>query len=136
MRPYRRIGHSNTSRCIHVNDLNIITSPLNQELVQGRRYAGMNPIPPQDNAIITLYLGDEERGSQSLAPYSQLHRSNPLSSNRITTTNAIDHHIGLDQLFVELAHLLEGVWHQVDYHSSINEHPSDRCVIMMPLDVQ
>jgi hypothetical protein len=92
-----------------MNDLNIITGPLNQELMQGRRYAtvGINPIPPQDNAIITLHLGDEERGSQSLASHGQLHGSNPLSSNRSTTTNVVDHHIGFNQLLIGLAHLLE-----------------------------
>jgi hypothetical protein len=120
----RRIGHSNKSRCIRVNNLNIITNPINQKMVQGRRYAtvGMNPIPPQDNAIITLHLSDEECSGQSLAPHGQLHGNNSLSSNRITTTNAIDPHVGLDQLLIRLAHLLEGVWHQIDYRSSIDEH--------------
>jgi hypothetical protein len=61
-----------------VNDLNIIVDPLNQELMQGTRYVtvDMNPIPPQDNAIITLHLSDEEHGSQSLAPHTRLHGSN------------------------------------------------------------
>jgi hypothetical protein len=54
MCPKRRIDHSNTSRWISMNDLNIIANPLNQELMQGRRYAmvGMNPILPQDNYLV------------------------------------------------------------------------------------
>jgi hypothetical protein len=124
---------------IRVNDLNIITNPLDQELMQGRRYAtvGMNPIPPQDDTIATLHLDDEECGCQSLAPHGQLHGSNSLGSNGITTTNVIDHHVGLDHLLVGLAHLLEKrIRHQVDYSSSIDEHPRDRCAIKMPPDVQ
>jgi hypothetical protein len=103
-----------------MNNLNITTNTLDQELMQDIRYAmiGMNPMPPQDNAIVTLHLSDEERGSQSLAPYDQLHGSNPFSSNGITTTNVVDHHVGLDQLLMGLAHLLEGLWYQVDYSSS------------------
>jgi hypothetical protein len=122
-----------------VNDLNIITNPLDQELMQGRRYAmvGMNPIMPKDDAIVTLHLDNEERSSQSLAPHSQLHGINSFGSNGITTTDIIDRHVGLDQLLVELAHLLEKrIWHQVDYSFSIDEHPRDRCAIKMAPNIQ
>jgi hypothetical protein len=124
-----------------MNDHNIlaIASPLDKELMQGRRYAmvGLNSILPQDNAIVSLHLGDEECGSQSLAPHDQLHGRNSLSSNGISTTDAVETHIGLDQLLVRLAHLLEeGIRHQVDYSSSIDEHLRDRLAIKMPLDVQ
>jgi hypothetical protein len=139
MCPNRRIGHSNTSRYICMNDFDIITNPLDQELLQGRRYAtvGMNPILPQYSAIVTMHLGDEEHGSQSLAPHGQLHGSNSLSSNGITTTDVIDLRVGLGQLFIGLAHLLEEeIQHQVDYSSSIDKHMRDRCAIKMPLDVQ
>jgi hypothetical protein len=53
-----------------VGNLNFIANPLDQELMQVRTYAivGMNPTPSQDNTTIILNLGDEEHGSQSLAP--------------------------------------------------------------------
>jgi hypothetical protein len=46
-----------------MKNLNIITDPLDKDLVQGRRYAavGMNLVPPQDNH------------DQSIASLGQLH---------------------------------------------------------------
>jgi hypothetical protein len=60
-----------------MKNLNIITDPLDKDLVQGRRYAavGMNLVPPQDNTIITLHLSDEESHDQSIASLGQLHGS-------------------------------------------------------------
>jgi hypothetical protein len=96
----------------------------------------MNPIPPQDDAIVTLHLDDEECGSQNIAPHGQLHGSNSLCSNGITTTNVVDHHVGLDQLLVGLAHLFEkGVRHQVDYSATIDELSRNRRSIKMSSDV-
>ena len=66
----------------------------------------MNPIMPKYEVEVTLHLGDEERRSNRLAPNGQLHRSNPLGTNGITSSNAADRHVRLDQLFVHPAELL------------------------------
>jgi hypothetical protein len=49
----------------------------------------------------------------------------------------VDHPVGLDQLLIGLARLLEkGVRYQVDYSASIDEHPRNRRAIKMPSDIQ
>jgi hypothetical protein len=34
---------------------------------------GMNPIAAKNNTIVTLHLDEQERGSERLAPYGELH---------------------------------------------------------------
>ena len=79
---------------------NLIADPLNKNLMQGRRHTliGMNPITSKYQAEITLHLGGEEGCHKRLAPHSQLHGSHLLSTNGITSTNAADHFVRLDQL--------------------------------------
>ena len=91
-----------------MHNLNFITDPLNKKLVQGRWYTliGMNPITSKYEVEVTLHLGDEERRSNRLAPNGQLHRSNPIGTNEITSSDAADRHVCLDELFVCPAELL------------------------------
>ena len=91
-----------------MHNLNLIADPLNKKLVQGRWYTliGMNPITSKYEVEITLHLEDEERRCNCLAPNGQLHRSNPLGTNGITSPNAADRHVCLDQFFIRPAELL------------------------------
>ena len=66
----------------------------------------MNPIMSKYEVEVTLHLGDEERRSNRLAPNGQLHRSNHLGTDGITSSNAADYHVRLDELFVCPAELL------------------------------
>jgi hypothetical protein len=58
-----------------VYHLDLVIDPLNQKLAQSKRNTtiGMNPIATQNNAIVTLHLNGEERGSEGFAPYGELH---------------------------------------------------------------
>ena len=102
------IGGTNEGRGITMHNLNFIADPLNKKLVQGRWYTliGMNPIMSKYEVEVTLRLGDEERCSNRLAPNGQFHRSNPLGTNGITSSNAADRHVRLDKFFVCPAELL------------------------------
>ena len=90
-----RIDGTNEERCITMHNLNFIADPLNKKLVQGRLYTliGTNPITSKYEFEVTLHLGDEERRSNRLAPNGQLHRSNPLGTNGITSSNVADRHV-------------------------------------------
>src|SRR6185312_12307921 len=102
------IGGTNEGRGITMHNLNFIADPLNKKLVQGRWYTliGMNAITSKYEVEVTLHLGDEERRSNRLAPNGQLHRSNPLGPNGITSSNTADRHVCLDEFFVHPAELL------------------------------
>ena len=105
-----RVGSCNERRGITMHNLNFIADPLNKKLVQGRWYTliGINPITSKYEVEVTLHLGDEERRSNHLAPNGQLHRSNPLGTNGITSSNAANCHVCLDQFFVRPAeHLVQ-----------------------------
>ena len=67
-----------------MHNLNFITDPLNEKLVQGRCYTliGMDPITSKYEVEVTLNLRDEERRHNCLASHGQLHRSNPLAPLR------------------------------------------------------
>jgi hypothetical protein len=39
----------------------------------------VNPITIKNNTIVTLHLDDEERSSDQLAPYSELHGDTPVA---------------------------------------------------------
>ena len=101
------IGSTNEGRGITMNNLDRIADPLNKKLVQERWYTliSMNPITFKYEVEVTMHIGDEERRSNRLAPNGQLHRSNPLGTNGITSSNAADHHVRLDELFVHPAEL-------------------------------
>jgi hypothetical protein len=68
-----------------VNHLDLIVDLLNQELVQsgGNAMIGVNPITVKNNTIVTLHLGDEEYGSERLAPYDAFHGDNASSLYRV-----------------------------------------------------
>src|SRR6185437_4892973 len=102
------IGGTNEGRGITMHNFNLIADPLNKKLVQGRWYTliGMNPITSKYEVEVILHLGDEEHRCNRLASNGQLHRSNPLGTNGITSSNAADQHVCLDQLFVRPAELL------------------------------
>ena len=61
-----------------MHDLNSISHPLDEKLMQARWHAaiGMDPIMPKYQVIATLHVGDEERRGQSLASNGELHVSN------------------------------------------------------------
>src|SRR6185369_12371152 len=91
------IGGTNEERGITMHNLNFIADPLNKKLVQERWYTliGMNPITSKYEVEVTLHLGDKERHCNRLASNCQLHRSNPLDTNGIISSNAADRHVCL-----------------------------------------
>jgi hypothetical protein len=103
--------------------------------VQSRRNAtiGVNPIMAKNNAIVTLHLDDEERGSERLAPYNELHGDDISSLHRVAPPpHAVKCRVGLHELIILPSKLLEdGVRHQVDGSTTVNEHPGD----LLPIDV-
>jgi hypothetical protein len=44
---------------------------------------GMNPIVTKNNAIVTLRIDDEERSSERLAPYGELHGDDTPGFHRV-----------------------------------------------------
>jgi hypothetical protein len=46
----------------------------------------MNPIATKNNTIVTLHLDDEERGSERLAPYGELHGDDTPDFHRVAPT--------------------------------------------------
>jgi hypothetical protein len=87
---------------------------------------GMNPITTKNNTIVTLHLNDEECGSKRFAPYGGLHRDDASSLHQ-DAPNAIKHQDGLHELVILPSKpLKDGVWHQVDGNTAIDEHPGDR----------
>jgi len=66
---HQSIGCSNASQFISVNHFDFIADPLDQALMKCRRHTkiGVNPIPPKDQAVVSLDVEDEERHSNSLA---------------------------------------------------------------------
>jgi hypothetical protein len=52
-----------------MENFNIVPNPLDEELVQAKRYTliGMDPIAPKSQVIATLHLRNEEGCGQSLA---------------------------------------------------------------------
>jgi hypothetical protein len=43
----------------------------------------MNPIAAKNNIVVTLHLDDEERGSERLAPYGELHGDDTPGLHRV-----------------------------------------------------
>jgi hypothetical protein len=66
----------------------------------------VNPIAARDNTIVTLYLNDEECGSERLAPYSDLHRDDA-SGLHWVTPHIVKHQVGLHDLITVPSKLLE-----------------------------
>lgn len=64
-----------------MDNLNRISHPFNENLVQTRRYIliGMDPIMPKYSIIATSHLDDEEGHSKGLVSNGKLHVGNPLS---------------------------------------------------------
>ena len=81
-----------------MDNLNLIADPLNKKLMQGRRNAliCMNPIPPKNQIVVTLHLGDEEGCSKRLASNSELHGGNSLGAKGLASANTTDRHVCLD----------------------------------------
>ena len=88
------IGGTNERGGITMHNLDFIADPL----------IGMNPITSKYEVKVILHLGDEERRCNRLASNGQLHRSNPLGTNGITSSNVC--HVCLDELFVRPTKLL------------------------------
>jgi hypothetical protein len=92
--------------------------------VQSRRDAavGVNPITAKNNTVITLHLNDEERGSERLAPYGELHGDDTLGPQWVAPY-VVKHKVSLHDLVVLPSKILEdGVRHQVDCSAAIDEH--------------
>ena len=110
------------SRWIWMHNLNSISHPLDEKLVQARWHTtiGMDPITPKYQVIATLHISDEERRGQSLASNGELHVSNSSGQNRSTSYTA-DHHVGLDQLLISATELLvKRIRHQVHYRPTVH----------------
>jgi hypothetical protein len=100
--------------------------------MQSRRNAtiGVNPIVAKNNTIVTLHVDDEERGSERLAPYGELHGDDTPGFHQVAP-NAVKCQVGLHELIVLPSKLLEdGVRHHVD------EHPGNRLPIDVTLNIQ
>jgi hypothetical protein len=92
---------------------------------------GMNPIAAKNNTVVTLHLDDEECGSERLAPYGELHGTNTPSLHQVAP-HPFKHKVSLHELVVLPSKLLkDGVRHQVNGSTPINEHPGD----WLPIDV-
>jgi hypothetical protein len=97
---------------------------------------GMNPIMTKNNTIVTSHLDDEERGSERLAPYGELHGDDTSGFHRVAP-HTIKHQVGLYELVVLPSKLLEdGVRYQIDGSTTIDEHPRDWLPIDVTPDIQ
>jgi hypothetical protein len=102
--------------------LNLIVDPLNQELMQSRTNTmiGVNPIVTKNNTIVTLHLDDEERGSERLPPYGELHGDDASGFHRVAP-HAVQHQVGLHELIVLPSKLHEyRVRYQVDDSATVD----------------
>jgi hypothetical protein len=91
----------------------------------------MNSIVAKNNTIVTLHLDDEERGSERLAPYGEIHGDDTSGLHRVAP-HPVKHQVGLHELIVLPSKFLEdGVQHQVDGSAAVDEHPGD----WIPVDV-
>jgi hypothetical protein len=89
----------------------------------------VNPITAKNNTIV--HLDDEERGSERLAPYSELRGDDTPGFHQVAP-HTIKCQVGLHELIILPSKLLEdGLWHQVDDSATVDEHPRDR----LPIDV-
>jgi hypothetical protein len=96
----------------------------------------MNPIAAKNNTIVTLHLDDEECDSERLAPYSELHGDGTPGFHRVVP-NAVKRLVGLHELIILPSKLLEdGVRHQIDGSTAIDEHPRDELPINVTPNVQ
>ena len=91
-----------------MDNLDLIADPLNNKLMQGRRNAliCMNPIPPKNQIVITLYFRDEESCSKRLTSNGELHGSDSFGAKGLAPSNAAVRHVRLDQIFVLATKLL------------------------------
>jgi hypothetical protein len=69
--------------------------------MQSRRNVaiGMNPIAAKNNTIVTLHLDDEERGSERLAPYGELHGDDTPDFHRVAP-HTVKRQVGLHDLII------------------------------------
>jgi hypothetical protein len=91
-----------------VYHLDLIIDPPNQELLQSRRNTmiGVNPIVTQNNSVVTLHLDDEERDSERLSPYGELHQDDT-SCLHWVAPHAVQCQVGLHELIIFSSKLLE-----------------------------
>jgi hypothetical protein len=81
-----------------MHHLDLVVSPLDQELMQNRRNKtiGVNPIVTKNNTIVTLHLDDEERGSERLASYGEVHRDDTPDFHQVAP-HTIKSQVGLHE---------------------------------------
>jgi hypothetical protein len=95
---------------------------------------GENPIVTKNNAIVTLRIDDEERSSERLAPYGELHGDDTSGFHRVAP------HVvkrGLHELVILPFKLPEdGVQHQIDGNTTVDEYPRDGLPIDVTLNVK
>jgi hypothetical protein len=96
----------------------------------------VNPIMTKNNTIITLQFDDEERGSERLAPYGELHGGDTPGLHRVAPY-AVKCQVGLHELIILPFKLLEDrVQHQIDGSAAVDEHPGDQLPVDVTLNVQ
>jgi hypothetical protein len=97
----------------------------------------MNPITTKNNTIVTLHLDDEERGSERLALYGEIHGNGTPSLHQVAPPHAVKCKVSLHEFVVLPSKLHEdGVQHQVDSSATVDEHPGDWLLIDVASDVQ
>src|SRR3954468_1232705 len=99
---YRRISQSNTSRVVWMNNFHFILHPHDQELMHGGRHTliNMDPILAEYNIVISLHLGDEECGGQSLSSYCEFHAHYSFVLCPFFALESTKHHVGLHQCII------------------------------------
>jgi hypothetical protein len=71
----------------------------------------VNPVTTKNDTIVTLHIDDEERGSERLAPYGELHGDDTPGLHQVAP-HAVRRQVGLHELVVLPSKLLEdGVRH-------------------------
>jgi hypothetical protein len=60
---------------------------------------GVYPIVTKNNTIVTMHLDDEERGSEQLAPYGELH-GDDTSGFHVVAPHVVKHQAGLHVLVI------------------------------------
>jgi hypothetical protein len=96
----------------------------------------VNPIRAKNNTIVTLYLNDEECGSERLAPHGELHGDDTPGLHRVAP-HAVKSQVGLHEFIVLPLKLLENdIWHQFDGSATVDEHHRDRLPVNVTPNVQ
>jgi hypothetical protein len=98
---------------------------------------GMNPIVTKNNAIVTLHIDDEERSSERLAPYGELHGDDTPGFHRVAPPPPHVVKRGLHELVILPFKLPEdGVQHQIESNTTVDENPRDGLPIDVTLNVK